>query len=220
MIRLDVISDPVCPWCYVGATYLLRALANRPAHPFAIRWRPFQLNADMPPEGVDRQEYLAAKFGGAERAAQVYARVAEAAKVAGLDIDFERIERAPNTLDAHRVLRWAGIEGVQTQAKMALFRAYFDRGEDIGEHAVLTDAAAKAGMDAADVARLLASDADRRAVRDEADAAQAMGVTGVPTFIVGGRYVVAGAQPATLWMRVVDELSADAGDSARVGRGT
>jgi hypothetical protein len=107
LTRLEIISDPVCPWCYIGATHLFRALAARPEHPFAIRWRPYQLNPDMPEGGMDRKDYLAVKFGGAERAAKVYARVEAAAAEAGLEIDFGRIGRAPNTLDAHRVIHWA-----------------------------------------------------------------------------------------------------------------
>ena len=208
MTRLDVISDPVCPWCYLGATSLLRALAERPTHPFAIRWRPFQLNPDMPPEGMDRQAYLAAKFGGADRAGQVYARVEAAVAEAGLAIDFGRIGRAPNTLAAHRVIHWAGAEGVQTRVAMGLFARYFEGGEDLGDPAVLAEAATEAGMDGAAVARLLAGDAGRAQVRAEAAEAQAMGVTGVPTFLIGGRYVVTGAQPAELWTRVADELEA------------
>jgi predicted DsbA family dithiol-disulfide isomerase len=208
LTRLEIISDPVCPWCYIGATHLFRALAARPEHPFAIRWRPYQLNPDMPEGGMDRKDYLAVKFGGAERAAKVYARVEAAAAEAGLEIDFGRIGRAPNTLDAHRVIHWAEAEGVQTKVKMALFARYFDRGEDLGDHAVLAGAAAEAGMDGAMVARLLAGDADRAEVKAEADAAPAVGVTGVPTFLIGGRYVVTGAQPAELWERVIDELAA------------
>jgi predicted DsbA family dithiol-disulfide isomerase len=217
MTRLDIISDPVCPWCYIGASNLLRALGERPAHPFALRWRPFQLNPDMPPGGMDRTAYLAAKFG-AERAAEVHSRVEAAAAEAGLTIDFRRIARAPNTLDAHRVIHWAAAEGVQTRAAMALFGGYFGRGDDLGDHAVLAGAAAEAGMDGAVVGRLLAGDADRERVRAEAREAQAMGVTGVPTFLIGGRYVVTGAQPADLWRRLTDDLER-AGSGAAAGSG-
>jgi predicted DsbA family dithiol-disulfide isomerase len=182
-------------------------LAARPEHPFAIRWRPYQLNPDMPEGGMDRKDYLAVKFGGAERAAQVYARVEEAAGAAGLVIDFAAIPRAPNSLDAHRVMRWAEAEGVQSRVAMALFRAYFQEGADISEAGVLRGAAEGAGLDGAVIARLLAGDADRDAVRAEAEAAARMGVTGVPTFVLGGRYVLVGAQPTELWTQVIDELA-------------
>lgn len=210
MTRLEIISDPVCPWCYIGAVNLLRAVATRPANPFQLLWRPYQLNPDMPPEGMDRAAYLAAKFGGAENAARIYARVEQAAAQAGLEIDFASIPRAPNTLDAHRLIHWAGAEGVQTPVKMALFRRYFEAGEDISDPAVLRAVAGDAGLDGAAIARLLSGDADRAEVRAEAEAAREMGVTGVPTFILGGRYAVAGAQPHETWSRIADELEAAA----------
>jgi predicted DsbA family dithiol-disulfide isomerase len=206
--RLEIVSDPICPWCYIGASNLARALAGRAAHPFALNWRPFQLNPEMPAEGMDRAAYLAAKFGGAENAARVYGRIAEAAAAAGLEVDLGGIVRTPNTLDAHRLIRWAAAEGVQTRTAMALFRRYFEAGEDISEPAVLRAAAEEAGLDGAVIAELLAGDSDRNAVRAEAEATGAMGVTGVPTFIIGGRYVVTGAQPPELWSRVADEIEA------------
>jgi predicted DsbA family dithiol-disulfide isomerase len=208
--RLDIISDPVCPWCYIGASNLVRALAGRPSHPFAIRWRPFQLNPEMPVGGMNRADYVAAKFGSAENAAGVYARVEAAGAEAGLDVDIGRIERVPNTLDAHRLIRWAEPEGAQTRAAMALFRRYFEAGEDISDPDVLRRTAEEAGLDGAAIAALLEGDSDRERVRTEAEEAGAMGVSGVPTFILGGRYVLTGAQPPELWSRVVDEIEAAA----------
>lgn len=211
MTRLDIISDPVCPWCYIGATHLARALEARGApHPFEIRWRPYQLNPDLPPEGMDRRSYLEAKFGGPEGAAQVYGRIEAAAAEAGIEVDFERIARAPNTLDAHRVIRWAEPEGLQTRLVGALFRRYFAEGEDISDHATLAAAAAEAGLDDAAITRLLEGDADRTEVQVEADRAREMGVTGVPTFILGGKYALIGAQPQATWDKVLDELAAAA----------
>lgn len=208
--RLEVISDSVCPWCYIGAANLLRATAGRTPAPFALRWRPYQLNPDLPPEGVDRAEYLNAKFGGAEAVARIHERLGEAAAAAGLKIDFDAIRRSPNTLDAHRLIHWAEAEGVQTPVQMALFRRYFEAGEDISDPAVLRSVAEAAGMDGAVVARLLAGDADRDLVRAEADGARDMGVTGVPTFILGGRYVVTGAQPLETWTKIIDDIEAAA----------
>jgi predicted DsbA family dithiol-disulfide isomerase len=208
--RLDIISDPVCPWCYLGAANLMSALATRPEHPFEIRWRPFQLNPDMPPEGMDRKAYVTAKFGGEGQIDAMNARLEAMGAEAGIAFRFERIARSPNTLDAHRLIRWAGAEGVQTRAAMALFRRYFEAGEDISDAGVLEAAAGEAGMDGAVVARLLEGDADRAEVRAEVEEFRAMGVTGVPTFVIGGRHVVSGAQPIDLWTRVTSEIEAAA----------
>ena len=208
MITLDIISDPICPWCYIGQAQLSRALEAAPRHPFAVAWHPFMLNPDMPPEGMDRRAYLEAKFGGREAAASVYARIDEAARAAGLDLDLGAIERTPSTLDAHRLIHWAGLEGRQTPVVTRLFAAYFREGRDIGDHATLVALAGDAGMDPAVVERLLATDADVEDVRARDAHARERGVTGVPTFVVAQRHVVAGAQPPELWARVIDDLEA------------
>jgi predicted DsbA family dithiol-disulfide isomerase len=209
MTRLDIHSDVVCPWCYLGAANLLKALATREgAHPFAIRWHPFRLDPTIPPEGLDRDAYMRGKFGDVARLADSHARLVEMGRDAGLDFRFERITRAPNTLDAHRLIRWAAPESLQTRVAMVLFRRYFELGEDISDHAVLRSGAEEAGLDGAAIARLLASDADRDEVAAEARAAADMGITGVPTFIVAGRYAVSGAQPSDVWTRLMDELDA------------
>jgi predicted DsbA family dithiol-disulfide isomerase len=207
MITLDILSDPICPWCYIGKAKLDRALAAQPEPTFDIRWRPFQLNPDMPSEGMDRHAYLEMKFGE-DQALLVYDRIRRTAEEAGLDVDFNRIERTPNTLDAHRLLRWARIEGRQNGVADALFRRYFVEGEDISDLRVLVDVARQVGLDAELVARLLDSAADVEEVREEDRQARAMGVTGVPTFLIGGRYVVPGAQDTESWLRVIEELRA------------
>ena len=207
MVRLDILSDPICPWCLIGKTRLDRALAARPDHPFVLAWHPFMLNPDMPAGGMDRRAYLEAKFGGRERAAQVYGGIDAAAREAGIEIDWSRITRTPSTLDAHRLIHWAGVEHRQGPVVDALFRAFFHEGEDIEDHGVLAVIADGAGMDADAVSRLLASDADVEEVRARDANARGKGVTGVPTFIVGDRHAVAGAQPEDLWERVIDELS-------------
>ncbi|MFN3147871.1 MAG: DsbA family oxidoreductase [Paracoccaceae bacterium] len=211
MVKLDIISDPICPWCYIGKTQLDRALEAHPDHPFQVEWHPFQLNPDMPREGMDRRTYLETKFGGREQAVSVYARIAEAAKAAGLDIDLGAIERTPNTLDAHRLIHWAGVEGRQTPVVSALFRAYFKEGRDIGDPEVLADIADGAGLDAALIHRLLASDADLDDIRARDAWAREHGVTGVPTFVVAQRHAVPGAQPPELWAKVIAEI-AQSGD--------
>jgi predicted DsbA family dithiol-disulfide isomerase len=207
MVKLDIISDPVCPWCYIGKTLLDQALAERPRHPFTIAWHPFQLNPEMPAEGMDRKTYLEAKFGGREAAAQAYAPVLERAEAAGLDIDFAAIARTPNTLDAHRLIHWAGIEDRQMPAAMALFRAYFEEARDIGDPEVLCDIADAVGMDAAVVMKLLKSDADIEDIRKRDAQFREMGITGVPTFIVAGQHAVPGCQPPETWLKVIDELN-------------
>ena len=210
MIRLDIFSDPVCPWCYIGKASLDRALATQPDHPFAIQWHPFQLNPDMPPEGVPKRAYLEAKFGK-DRLVAMNDRLREAARAAGLSLDPDLPQRMPNTLDAHRLIHWAGIEGRQTSAKAALMHAYWTQGRDIGDPATLAAIAGEVGMDQALTARLLATDADRDdiAARD-ADARQ-KGVNAVPTFLVAQQYVLSGAQPDTLWHQVIAELSSPKG---------
>ncbi|WP_343115586.1 DsbA family oxidoreductase [Ostreiculturibacter nitratireducens] len=207
MIRLDILSDPICPWCYIGKARLDRALEARPEHPFLIEWHPFQLNPEMPPEGMDRAAYLEAKFGGREGAVRVYAQIAEHAEQAGVEINFDKIRRTPNTLDAHRLIHWAGLEGRQTTVVSALFRAYFREGRDIGDAGTLADIAAEAGLDRAMVAHLLATDADRDDIIARDRHARERGVTAVPTFIIGNRHVVQGAQPSQLWLDVIDELA-------------
>ena len=206
MVKLDIISDPICPWCYIGKTRLDEALGQHPDHPFTIEWHPFQLNPDMPEAGMDRRAYLEGKFGGIEGAVKAYAPVVEAADEAGLKIDFEGMQRTPNTIDAHRLIHWAGIEGRQTAAVSALFKAYFEDARDIGDREVLADIADSIEMDAAVIAKLLASDADIEDIRKRDTHSREMGVQSVPTFIVAGQHAVPGAQPAALWAKVIGEI--------------
>ena len=210
MVKLDIISDPICPWCYIGKTNLDKALAQFPDHPFTIEWHPFQLNPDMPAGGMDRRAYLEGKFGGKEGAVRAYAPVVEHAEKAGLKIDFEGMKVTPNTLDAHRLIHWAGIEGKQTAAVSALFKAYFVETRDIGDHEVLADIADGIGMDASVVLRLLESDADRDDIAKRDAHSRKMGISSVPTFIVANQHAVPGAQPPELWANVISELRAGA----------
>jgi len=208
MVKLDILSDPICPWCYIGKAFLDQALEKHPDHPFEIEWHPFQLNPDMPEGGMDRRTYLETKFGGKENAIAVYARIDEAAQAAGLDINWDAMATTPNTLDAHRLIHWAGLEGRQTAVASALFRAYFREGRDIGDRAVLLDIAEAAGLDRAMTERLLQSGADVEEVRARDAHARDRGVTGVPTFVVATRHVVSGAQPPELWEQVIGEIAA------------
>lgn len=216
-ITLDILSDPICPWCYIGKAQLDAALRAVPDHPFAIQWHPFQLNPDMPPQGMDRRTYLETKFGSKEGAVKAYTPVVEHAAAAGLTINFENMQRTPNTMDAHRLIHWAGIEQLQTQAVDALFHAYFVEARDIGDHEVLADLADGIGMDASVVMRLLASDADRDDIARREQHSREMGVQSVPTFIVAGKHAVPGAQTSELWQKVITELRGQMAEAGEAG---
>lgn len=206
MIKLDILSDPICPWCFIGKANLDRALEKHPNHPFKIEWHPFQLNPDMPVAGMDRRTYLETKFGGKENAISVYGKIADAAKAVGIDMNFEGIKKTPNTIDAHRLIHWAGLEGRQTAVVSAMFRAYFLDGKDIGTRDVLLDIGETAEMDREMVGRLLDGTSDADDIRARDANAREKGVTGVPTFVIANQHVVSGAQPPELWARVIDEL--------------
>lgn len=207
-VRLDIFSDPVCPWCHVGKANLDRALAAHPDHPFAIQWHPFQLNPDMPAEGLAKRAYLEAKFGGKARVDAIHERLREVARGAGLDLDPDKPQRMPNTLDAHRLIHWAGIEGVQPAVVSALMRAYWSEGRDIGDRDTLADIAGENGMDRAATLRLLQSDADADDIRARDQDARQKGVSAVPTFLIAQHYVISGAQPPETWEKVIAELAA------------
>lgn len=208
--RLDIFSDPVCPWCHIGMANLERALAEAPGHPFALSWHPFRLNPDIPAGGIDRRAYLAARFPDAAQREAIGTRLREAIGAAGLSFDPDRPALLPDTLDAHRLIHWAGIEGCQREVVAALFRAYWDEGRDIGEGSTLADIAGACAMDRAAVLRLLAGDADRDTVATLDAEAHRRGITGVPAFVIGQKYLVSGAQPAALWTGVIADLARQA----------
>lgn len=209
-IKLDIMSDPICPWCFIGKAYLDKALSAHPNHPFLIEWHPFQLNPDMPANGMGRREYLEGKFGGKEAAVRAYAPVVESAKTAGVAIDFEAMQRTPNTINAHRLIHWAGIEGRQTAAVSALFKAYFTDAHDIGDPDVLIDIAKSVEMNGDVVKRLLDSDEDLKLIQDRDKHSRKMGINSVPTFIIANQHAVPGAQPPELWAQVIADLTAQA----------
>ena len=209
MIRLDIISDVACPWCYVGKAYLDRALESRPDHPFLIEWHPFQLNPDMPKDGMDRRAYLEAKFGGKEGAVRAYAPLVGHAEAAGIELNLDRITRQPNTLDAHRLIHWAGLEGRQTAMVSALFRAIWRDGRDVGDPETLLDIAGEVGLDRQMMERLLGSDSDAEDISARDAHARERGVTGVPTFVIANQHVVQGAQPTETWIQIIDDVAAE-----------
>lgn len=200
-LRIDIVSDVVCPWCYIGQNRLAAAIETVPQLRAEIRWRPYQLDPTIPPEGYDRRQYMEAKFGDKERLKAAHQQVEAAGRSAGIDFRLDRIAVSPNTLDAHRVIRWAASAGPGAQSRLArrLFELYFEEGQNVSDHAVLVAAASEAGMDAAVVEALLKTDSDREAVREEIETARRMGITGVPCFLIEGKYAVVGAQdPAVL----------------------
>ncbi len=206
-MQLDIVSDTICPWCFIGKRRLERALAGRPDLKLDIRWRAFQLNPTMPAGGMDRATYVSTKFGGEDKAKAIYQRIAEAGSGEGIDFNFAAIKRTPNTLDSHRLIRWAGSADKQDQVVEALFRRYFLEGEDIGDHAVLTDTAREAGMDTNLVTQLLADGSDLELIRSEDETAREMGISGVPCFLIGEKYAVSGAQDASVFHQVFDMLA-------------
>ena len=215
MIRLDIFSDPVCPWCLIGKANLDRALAAHPDHPFVIEWHPFQLNPDMPADGVDKRSYLAARFGGEAKLDEIHNRLRDMAQKAGVAMDPDKAERLPNTLNAHRMIHWAGLEGKQAAMVSALFRAYWRDGRDIGDVEELCDIAEEVGLDPVAMARLLATDADASDLLARDQDARRKGVTAVPTFLIAQQYVVSGAQPPEVWAQVIEELVAKAAEESK-----
>ncbi len=196
--RIDVISDAICPWCYVGKQQLetaLGMLAQEGLH-FEVRWHAYQLNPNMPADGTDRRIYRIRKFGNWERSLELDARIEEAAAAVGLRLRMDLIRRTPNTLAAHRVIWLAGRHGVQDAAVETLFRAYFVEGKDIGDPVVLAEAAALAGMDRAAVDRMLAGDEGVAEVLAEDAGARQAGLNGVPTFVMDSHVLFSGAMPA------------------------
>jgi len=211
-VRIDVVSDVVCPWCFIGKRRLEKALALKPDVPVEVHWHPYFLNDWVPPEGMSREDYLTTKFGSPERYSGIAQRVTAAAAEEGLTYAADRMKRQPNTTDCHRLIRWAGGIGKAAEMKQKLMDLYFSEGADLTNHAVLLQAATEVGLDADDVREALASDADVEEVTREAQSAKEAGIEGVPCFIFAGRYAVSGAQPP-------DHLAAMIERVAREGRG-
>lgn len=193
-IMIDVVSDVICPWCFLGKRRLDKALAQLPDVPAEVRWRPFLLDSTIPREGMDRHDYLVRKFGE-EKLARLHDPLVAAGRAEGVPFRFDRIARTPNTLNAHRLLRWAADGGRQSAMAERLFMAYWHDGLDVGDTGVLLKIAIDCHLDGTDIEQRLAGDADLDQVRAEIDAAFELGITGVPTFIIANRFAVVGAQP-------------------------
>jgi predicted DsbA family dithiol-disulfide isomerase len=207
-MQIDVISDTVCPWCFIGKRRLMRAMAMRPNIAFDVRWRPYRLDPTIPKGGMDRQAYMRAKFGDDPMAiVEMHKQIASEGAKDGIEFDFAAIRRRPDTLDSHRLIRWAEAAGVQDEVVERLFIAYFENGEDIGDIRVLADIADLCGMDGVEVAQMLESDTDAALVAREDQIAHEMGVTGVPAMIFGSKLAVSGAREPDMLAVVIDRVA-------------
>ena len=207
-MQIDVISDTVCPWCFIGKRRLQRAINARPNIEFDVKWRPYQLDATVPRGGMDRQVYMRMKFGeDPMKIVEMHKLIAAEGEKDGIAFDFAAIQRRPNTLDSHRLIRWAEAANVQDDVVERLFIAYFENGEDIGDVRILADIADMSGMDGIEVARMLEGDTDLALVTREDQIAREMGVTGVPAMIFGNKLAVSGAREPDVLVSVIDRVT-------------
>lgn len=203
-ITVDVVSDVVCPWCYVGKKHLEQAIAARPDLDVEVNFLPYQLDETIPAEGLPRREYMLKKFGDPARIEAIHDRLREVGKADDIPFAFDKIMMSPNTLDSHRIIRWAGEAGVQPAVKDRLMKAYFVDGENLSDHATLARLAGEAGMVESQVAEWLATNVDKDAVKADIERARMMGVQGVPFFILDKKVGVSGAQPADTLAQAMD----------------
>ena len=213
MIYVDIVSDTICPWCYIGKRRFERALDLSGRNDIAISWRPFQLNPDMPPEGMTRDDYVRAKFGGGDRPRQIYQAIAESGREAGIEFQFARIRRTPNTVLSHRLVHWSAKQERQDEVVAELFRAYFEDGLDVGDLEILVECARRAGLDRELAHQFLLSEEGRQEVVASDVYARRLGINGVPCFIVNRKYAVSGAQPPSAFVEVFNLAERDAATS-------
>jgi len=203
-MRIDIVFDTVCPWCFVGSRRLSHALALRPGVPVDLRYHPFLLNPDMPPGGIERSVYLERKFGGGHRARRVLEAVTMAARGAGVTFHFDAIKRMPNSVDSHRLLWVAQEEGLIEPALDAVFRAFFQEGQDIGDRSVLMGIGEAVGLTRSLVDAAFERPAAITEIRSANARAHAMGISGVPSFVFNDSYAIAGAQEPDVLLRLID----------------
>ena len=211
-VRIDVVSDVVCPWCFIGKRRLEKALAIASDVPVEVHWRPYFLNDWIPVEGIGRDQYLTTKFGSPERYQGIAQRVRAAAAAEGLDYAVDKINRQPNTRDAHRLIRWADGIGKAADMKQRLMDLYFTEGADLSNRAVLVQAAADVGLDPEDVRAALDSNKDIAEIEQEVEAAKEAGIQGVPYFILDGKYAISGAQAPEALAQAIEQVSAQAAE--------
>ncbi len=203
-MQIKIISDTVCPWCFIGKRRFERALEMRPQENLRVVWQPFQLNPTMPPEGMERKSYLAAKFGGPERAERQNERLSQTGREEGIEFDFAAIKRTPNTINSHRLIHFAGLAGRQEAVVEALFRGFFFDGLDLGNLDILTNIGAANGLNGNDLSRYLQSDNDRAHIQALDEKARQAGITGVPCYLVDGTFAVSGAQSPEIFHQIFD----------------
>ncbi len=209
-MHIDIVSDTICPWCFVGKRRFERALKARPDLEIEIEWRAFELNPDMAAEGMDRHSYLVQKFGGEGPAQDIYDRITLAGEGEDIAFAFDRMARVPNTVNSHRLILWAGSKGVQDAVVEGLFRRYFSEAQDIGQLDILVETAVDAGLDEAEARRHLESDDGADQVRAEVEAARRMGIHGVPCFIIDRKFSISGAQEPEAFFRAFDAARKEA----------
>lgn len=203
-MRIDIIYDTICPWCYIGKKRLEEALALGPMDDFEIHWNAFLLNPEMPPEGMDAREYTRAKFGGEARASRVYSAITRTGLASGIKFRMDRINWVPNTVDPHRVIRFAERDGRASAAVEAMFQSYFMEGRDIGIRSALVDIGEAIGLNRAALRQYLASEEDRAEVIEQNSRAHRLGLSGVPAFIIDGQFSLSGAQDPQVIRRLLD----------------
>ncbi|MEH2475832.1 putative DsbA family dithiol-disulfide isomerase [Nitrobacteraceae bacterium AZCC 2161] len=208
-LQIDIVSDVVCPWCYIGKRRIENALALAPDVPVEVNWRPFFLNPWIPREGIDRSTYLETKFGSVDAYKGIAQRVVAAAGEEGLTYRPESVKRQPNTIDCHRLIHWADASGKSAEIKQRLMELYFRDGGDLTLSETLVQAAADVGLDADDIRKRLATDEDVDLISAQAKDASDKGISGVPTFVFAGKYAISGAQPADQLARAIRQVSAE-----------
>jgi predicted DsbA family dithiol-disulfide isomerase len=208
-LKIDIVSDVVCPWCYIGKKRIEDALALVPDVPLEVNWRPFFLNPWVPREGISREDYLTTKFGSVDAYKGIAGRVVTAAGEEGLVYRPDLVKRQPNTIDCHRLIHWAEAKGKSAEMKQRLMELYFRDGGDLTDTEVLVKAAADVGLDADDVRKRLATDEDVELISGRAQEASDKGISGVPTFVFAQKYAVSGAQPAEMLARAIRQVSAE-----------
>lgn len=213
-VRIDVVSDVVCPWCFIGKRRLEQAIALNPGIPVEVHYHPYFLNDWIPAEGISREQYLTTKFGSPERYKDIARRVSEAAAQDGLVYAIDKVSRQPNTTDSHRLIHWAALEGKGAEMKQRLMELYFSEGADLSDKAVLVKAAADIGLDADAVSKKLDSNEDLDVLSQRVEAAKAAGIQGVPFFIVDNAFALSGAQAPEQLAAVIQRAANEKGQKA------
>jgi predicted DsbA family dithiol-disulfide isomerase len=209
-LRIEIVHDLVCPWCFLGVRRLMRTLRRRPDILYELTWRPFLLNPDMPRGGMARPDYVVRKFGGEDRARRLYASISEIGRSEGVQFRFDRIRRTPSSVDGHRLVRYAARFGRADAMVEALFSAHFTDGRDVGDHATLLAAGHACGLDPVAVQRFLIGDDELDAIHADSLRAHRLGINGVPCFVIAGRHAIAGAQEPEVIERLLDVAAVEA----------